>query len=64
MKTLLQRRERLLGKAYRLFYDHPVNIVRGEGVWLYDSDGTEANLLLQRIGEVLNDVRNPARRNC
>jgi len=28
-----------MGKAYRLFYDHPVHIVRGEGVWLYDSDG-------------------------
>lgn len=38
-KDLLARRKRLLGKAYRLFYDQPVHIVRGEGVWLYDSDG-------------------------
>ena len=36
---LLERRERLLGKAYRLFYDEPVHIVRGEGVWLFDADG-------------------------
>ena len=41
MKTLLQRRERLLGKAYRLFYQRPVHIVRGEGVWLYDADGKQ-----------------------
>jgi 4-aminobutyrate aminotransferase-like enzyme len=36
---LLARRELLLGKAYRLFYDQPVHIVSGEGVWLYDSNG-------------------------
>jgi len=28
-----------MGPAYRLFYDKPVHLVRGEGVWLYDSDG-------------------------
>ena len=38
-QNLLPRRNRLLGKAYRLFYDQPVHIVRGEGVWLYDADG-------------------------
>ncbi len=37
--SLIERRKRLLGKAYRLFYDQPVHIVRGEGVWLYDADG-------------------------
>jgi 4-aminobutyrate aminotransferase-like enzyme len=38
-KQLVSRRERLLGPAYRLFYEHPVHIVRGEGVWLYDPQG-------------------------
>ena len=38
-KELLQRREKLLGAAYRLFYADPVHIVRGEGVWLFDADG-------------------------
>lgn len=38
-QTMLERRQRLLGKAYRLFYEQPVHIVSGEGVWLYDSDG-------------------------
>ena len=33
---LLARRKRLLGPAYRLFYEQPVQFVRGEGVWLYD----------------------------
>ncbi len=36
---LLERRKRLLGSAYRLFYANPVHIVRGEGVWLYDGGG-------------------------
>ena len=37
--VLLERRNRLLGPAYRLFYDNPVHLVRGEGVWLYGDDG-------------------------
>jgi len=36
---LLARRQRLLGPAYRLFYDEPLHLVRGEGVWLFDADG-------------------------
>ncbi len=36
---LLERRRRLLGPAYRLFYDDPLHLVRGDGVWLYDADG-------------------------
>ena len=37
--ALTARRRRVLGPAYRLLYDEPVHIVRGEGVWLYDPDG-------------------------
>ncbi len=36
---LLARRERLLGAGVATFYQDPVHIVRGEGVWLYDADG-------------------------
>ena len=36
---LFARRERLLGAGAPLFYKEPVNIVRGEGVWLFDADG-------------------------
>ncbi len=39
--TMIERRRNLLGSAYRLFYDQPVHIVRGEGVWLYDADGNK-----------------------
>lgn len=39
LATLLERRRRLLGPAYSLFYEEPLNVVRGEGVWLYDADG-------------------------
>lgn len=38
-QRLAQRRARVLGSAYRLFYDRPLQLVRGEGVWLYDADG-------------------------
>jgi 4-aminobutyrate aminotransferase-like enzyme len=36
---LLARRERLLGVGIATFYQDPVQIVRGEGVWLHDADG-------------------------
>jgi 4-aminobutyrate aminotransferase-like enzyme len=39
-KSMLERRERLLGPGNPLFYDEPVHLVRGEGVWLYDDGGT------------------------
>ena len=35
----LGRRQRLLGAGAELFYDTPLHIVRGEGVWLYDPQG-------------------------
>lgn len=38
---LLERRRRLLGPAYRHFYEEPLEIVRGNGVHLYDADGVE-----------------------
>lgn len=37
--ALVRRRERVLGAPYRLFYQHPVHFVRGEGVLLYDAEG-------------------------
>jgi 4-aminobutyrate aminotransferase-like enzyme len=36
---LVTRRARLLGPAYRLFYSHPLHIVRAEGVWLHGANG-------------------------
>jgi 4-aminobutyrate aminotransferase-like enzyme len=38
-ETLLERRARLLGPNVPTFYETPVHIVRGEGVWLWDADG-------------------------
>ncbi len=37
--AMVQRRDHLLGSAYRLFYQQPVHMVRGRGVWLYDGQG-------------------------
>jgi len=36
--ALLERRRRVLPRS-PLFYDQPVHLVRGEGVWLFDADG-------------------------
>ena len=38
-QALRERRERLLGKNMSLFYNDPVHLVKGEGVWLWDADG-------------------------
>ena len=38
-QALVARRRAALGPAYRLFYETPLHLVRGEGVWLYDADG-------------------------
>lgn len=37
--TLIERRKRVLGPAYHLFYEEPVHLVRGEGAWLFDAAG-------------------------
>jgi len=39
VQDMLARRSRLLGPSYRLFYDQPVHLVRGERVWLFDAEG-------------------------
>lgn len=36
---LINRRARLLGSPYRLFYDQPLHPVFGQGVWLFDANG-------------------------
>jgi len=36
---MLARRKNLLGAAYQLFYQDPIHLVRGEGVWLFDAQG-------------------------
>lgn len=38
-ETLLERRFRVLGERSPLFYDEPLHLVRGEGVWVFDAAG-------------------------
>ena len=38
--SLVKRRRRTFGPTSMLFYERPLNLVKGEGVWLYDADGT------------------------
>lgn len=40
-RALVSKRTRLLGPAYRLFYQNPVEVSRGKGVLLYDKQGNE-----------------------
>lgn len=38
-QALLERRRRLLGPNVNTFYDDPVHLVKGDGVWVWDADG-------------------------
>lgn len=38
-EAMVARRYKVLGPAYRLMYEKPLHLVRGEGVWLYDASG-------------------------
>jgi 4-aminobutyrate aminotransferase-like enzyme len=38
-ESLLERRFNVLGRHSPLFYEKPLQLVRGEGVWVYDADG-------------------------
>ncbi|AIK14335.1 aminotransferase class-III [Pectobacterium atrosepticum] len=48
-EALLARRQRVLGGGYRLFYEEPLHVARGEGVWLFDHQG-------KRYLDVYNNV--------
>lgn len=48
-EELLERRRNALGYPTPLFYEEPLQLVRGEGVWVYDSDG-------RRYLDVYNNV--------
>jgi 4-aminobutyrate aminotransferase-like enzyme len=37
---LVARRRKTFGPTSMLFYKRPLNLVRGEGAWLYDADGS------------------------
>ncbi|HVJ42281.1 MAG TPA: aminotransferase class III-fold pyridoxal phosphate-dependent enzyme [Dongiaceae bacterium] len=37
--TILRRRRQVLGSSLALFYDPPLHLVKGEGVWLSDAAG-------------------------
>jgi 4-aminobutyrate aminotransferase-like enzyme len=41
MQKNIRRRDQSLGPGYRLFYDTPLEVVRGKGVTLFDRDGNE-----------------------
>ncbi len=36
---LIERRNKALGPSYRLFYDDPAHLTRGQGIWLWDVNG-------------------------
>lgn len=38
-RSLLERRIAVLGRHSPLFYERPLQLVRGEGVWVFDADG-------------------------
>lgn len=40
-REMISKREKYLGGAYRLFYRKPLNIVRGEGDYLWVGEGNK-----------------------
>lgn len=40
-RSLIERRKRVLGPSYKLFYEEPVHFVRGRGVLLFDPEGRD-----------------------
>ncbi len=40
VSSLVNRRRKTFGPTSMLFYERPLNLVRAEGVWLHDADGT------------------------
>ncbi len=40
-QNLLERRFRVLGRNAPLFYERPVHLVKGKGVWVTDADGRD-----------------------
>lgn len=40
-QAVVQRRQRLLGPSYKLMYQHPVEFVRAEGVYMYGPNGEQ-----------------------
>ena len=40
-RNMINRREKWMGGAYRLFYRKPVNLVRGQGQYLWDAEGNK-----------------------
>ena len=39
LQPMLEKRRQRLGPGLELFYNHPLHVVRGEGVWLIDATG-------------------------
>ena len=39
IESLIERRARLMGPNVPTFYRHPVEIIEGQGVWLWDANG-------------------------
>ncbi|WP_249979271.1 aspartate aminotransferase family protein [Vreelandella olivaria] len=40
-RRMTNKREEVLGKSYRLFYQKPVHLVRGQGQYVWDAQGTQ-----------------------
>ena len=38
-ESVFERRKKVLGPAYHYFYEEPLHLVKGQGVWLWDDAG-------------------------
>jgi 4-aminobutyrate aminotransferase-like enzyme len=51
-RELIDRRRRLMGPNVTTFYDDPVHVVRGQGVWLWDRAGNRYLDLYNNVAHV------------
>lgn len=51
-RALIERRQRLLGPAYQLFYEQPLHLVSGSGAWLQDRAGRRYLDLYNNVASV------------
>ena len=63
-EQLIARRRKALGPFYTHFYEKPLYLVRGDGVWLYDesvSSRTVDNFIMRLRQKIEEDASNPVR---
>lgn len=58
-RKLTEKRSKILGDSYRLFYRNPVHLVRGEGQYLWDAAGNQYLDVYNNVARAVFIVKKP-----